>query len=241
MENEIITTRINSDILLAEYKNGIRFGTDALLLSHFCGKGRRGCDLGSGSGVISFLLLSLRKTEKMTGVELTGEYASLSVLNAEKNGFAKSYDCVNCDVLDIKEHIKAGSMDFAVTNPPYLPSDAGRINDDRLKFSAFHETTSDINGFVSAASYALKYGGSFYCVYRPEYIAKLIYAMESNLISLKRLRYVFPSEGKEPCLVLAEGKKNGKSGTKTEPPLYIYTDGTHKQYTSEMENIYNTF
>ena len=241
MENDVITTRINSDILLSEYKKGIRFGTDALLLSHFCGKGKRGCDLGSGSGVVSLLLLSLGKAQKMTGIELAEEYASLSRLNAENNGFADTFECIGCDVKDIKEHVEAGSMDIVVTNPPYLPSSSGKKNEDRLKYTAFHETTSTIDEFVASAGYILKYGGSFFCVYRPEYISKLICAMEANSISLKRLRYVSPSVGKPPCLVLVEGKKNGRPGAKTEPTLYLYSDASHTRFTDETEEIYRSF
>ena len=241
MENEIITTRINSDILLSEYKNGIRFGTDALLLADFCGKGEKGCDLGSGSGDVSLLLLSLGKAKKMTGVELTEEYTTLSELNGGNNGFSGTFECVNCDVKDIRNHIKAGSMDFVVTNPPYLPLTSGRKNCDRLKFTAFHETTAAIDDFLASSGYILKYGGSFYCVYRPEYIAKLIFAMESNSIKLKRMRFVYPSLGMPPCLVLVEGKKNGKDGAKIEPPLYLYSDSEHTTYTEETEKIYRGF
>lgn len=235
----IVTTRINSGILLDEIKGGVRFGTDALLLSHFCGGRGKGCDLGSGSGVLSFLLLTGGKAAHMTGVELIREYAEISVSNAEKNGFSGLYECLNCGVESAAGKLKAGSMDFVVTNPPYLKAGSGKTNINPLKYTAFHETTADIYKFCGCAGYILKSGGKFYCVYRPEYIAKLIAAMDRNGIKLKRLRYVCPSEGKPPCLILAEGKKDGSDGVKTEPPLYIYADGTHTKYSAETDGIYN--
>ncbi|MDD4124521.1 MAG: methyltransferase [Eubacteriales bacterium] len=237
----IVTTRINTGILLDEFRGGIRFGTDTLLLSHFCGRGKNGCDLGSGSGVLSFLLLTSGRASHMTGVELIKEYAELSVSNARKNGFSEKYVCINRGVEDAAGTIKAGSMDFAVSNPPYLK--AARVNDRKntnpLKYAAYHETTADIDKFCSFAGYILKSGGRFYCVYRPEYLAKLVSAMDRHRIKLKKLRFVYPSEGKPPCLILTEGKKDGNDGVTTLPPLYIYADGTHTKYSAETDGIYN--
>ncbi len=237
----VVTTKINSGITLDEYKGGMRFGTDTLLLAHFCGKnrGKAGCDLGSGNGALSLLLLANSKAARMTGVELIREYAELSVVNAEKNGFADKFVCVNRGVEDVTGIIGAGSMDFVATNPPYLKSACGKINTNPLKYAAFHETTADIDKFCACAGYILKSGGRFYCVYRPEYIAKLIAAMDRNGIKLKKLRYVYPSAGKPPCLILTEGKKGGSDGTVNVPPLYIYADGSHTKYSAETDGIYD--
>ncbi len=225
--------------MLDELKGGIRFGTDTLLLSHFCGKGKNGGDLGSGSGVLSFLLLATGKAGHMTGVELIKEYAELSVSNAEKNGLTGKFECHNCGVEEVSGKIPAGSMDFVVTNPPYLKNACGRQNRNPLKFAAFHETTAGIDGFCALASHILKSGGKFYCIYRPEYLAKLIYAMETNRIKPKKLRFVHPSEGKSPSLVLVEGKKDGNDSLVILDPLYIYADGSHAKYSPETEGIYN--
>ena len=54
-------TRINAHLTLREYRGGIRYGTDALLLASFFRGGRRArcADLGTGCGVIPLLLLIL--------------------------------------------------------------------------------------------------------------------------------------------------------------------------------------
>lgn len=236
---ETIQNRINSDLVIDEYKNGIRFGSDALLLSHFCTKGGKGCDLGCGSGVISLLLLKNGKAKHMTGVEKQKEYYDISLSNAEKNNFSDKFACINADVCDIKSKLASGSMDFVVTNPPYLKSDCGYKNSSVLKYNAFHETTADIDKFLACAGYILKSGGKLFVVYRPEHIGRLIFAMENNSIKLKRLRFVCPSEGKSPCLILAEGRKDGGDGCVIEANLNVYRDGTHSAYSKETEEIYN--
>lgn len=66
------TTVINSRLRLSEYTEGIRFGTDALLLAAFVsGSARKRCvDLGTGSGVIPLLLLSAGKCGRACGIEI---------------------------------------------------------------------------------------------------------------------------------------------------------------------------
>lgn len=235
---EKITTKVNKNIILSEYKNGIRFGTDALLLCHFSGRHNKGVELGSGSGIISFLLLSSGKLKTATGIELSPEYAALSVENAVQNGFDDRFECINCDVNHIKGRYTAGNADCVFSNPPYLSRETGKKNQNALKFIAFHETTADINAFLAAAGYCLKSGGKFYCVYRPEYLSKLFCAMHGVGITPKRLRFVFPSPGKPPSLVLTEGKKHAKDGLIILPPLHIYGDGSHTCFSDEMNDIY---
>jgi len=238
---ETINTTINLGLSVSELKGGFRFGTDSLLLAYFTKKGVYGCDIGSGCGVVSLLLLESGRAKKMLGVEKVKEYADISVLNAEKNGFAKSFRCVVSDVKDAAKTIKGGECDFAVMNPPYHKAFSGKKSGDALKSAAFHEQTGDIFDFCACAGHALKYGGRFFSVYRPEYTAKLILAMERAGIKPKRLRFVSPSPGKAPSLVLAEGKKGGSDGMKVEPNLYIYADITHKSQSAEMEKIYYEF
>ncbi|MEG2117794.1 MAG: methyltransferase domain-containing protein [Clostridia bacterium] len=238
---EQISTQVNSKLLLTEYKNGIRFGTDALLLADFIGKHKRAVELGSGSGIISLLLLSAKKCEHITGIEIIPEYFELSLKNAAINGFENNFCCKNADVNDIKTILPAESVDCVFTNPPYLKKNNGKENADLLKFTAFHETTADIAAFLRAAAYLLKSGGKFYAIYRPEYLAKLITAMNCVGISPKRMRLVYPSEKLSPCLVLIEGKKHAHDGMKIEKPFFIYKNSEHKFFSDDIERIYRLF
>ena len=61
MESERLETEINGGLVLSEYRSGIRFGTDALLLASFARERvKRGvcADFGTGSGVLPLLLLA---------------------------------------------------------------------------------------------------------------------------------------------------------------------------------------
>ena len=56
---------VNDNLNLIQDTEGLTFGTDALLLAgYISGKYKSGCELGSGSGIISMLLLTREKLAK---------------------------------------------------------------------------------------------------------------------------------------------------------------------------------
>lgn len=238
---DTVITAVNSGLIIEELKKGIRFGTDALLLADFVQPFKNAAELGSGSGIISLLLLSAYKDGRITGIEFNGEAAAISLKNAANNDMKDRFTCITDDVLNVSSYFKSGEFDCVFTNPPYLKNDCGLKNSDENKFSAFHETTAGIDDFVSAASYLLKYGGRFFAVYRPEYLSKLFRAMEKYDIRPKKLRIVYPSYKKPPCLILVEGKKAGRDGLITELPFFIYNDSAHTAFSSKMTDVYTKF
>ena len=68
---------INEYISLIQKKNGLTFTTDAYLLAAFVsGHNERCADLGSGTGVVSFLCAQKNKAGTVYAVELQEEFAS---------------------------------------------------------------------------------------------------------------------------------------------------------------------
>lgn len=237
-------TKINADIKLKEPKGGIRFGTDALLLADFardgCKKGR-GIDLGTGSGVIPLLMLASGCKCDFTGLELQKEYADIARQNSAENGFSDRFNVICGNAENYKDIFESGRADFVITNPPYMRSDCGKSNESLPLAIARREISGGISLFCEAAAWALKSGGSFFAVYRPDRLANLICSMKNNGIEPKRLRAVFPSYDKKPSLVLIEGRKDGGEGLIYENNLYIYTDYAHTVQTDEMQSIYRRF
>lgn len=209
---ETKTTEINCGIMLTEYTDGLLFGTDALLLSHFVkgGKHKKGVDIGAGSGPISLILLAEDKAAYMTGVEIQPEYALLSEMNANQNGFASRYKAVCGDANNIKELLNAETADFVVSNPPFMKAAAGKHNLSLSKSIARHEEYLPPNSLCAAAAYLLKYGGSFYVVYRPERLCTLISELKNHALEPKRI--CFAGTNGKVALVLVEAKKGGAEG-----------------------------
>ncbi len=241
---EAITTKINGKLRITEPTGGIRFGTDALLLADFAfASVRKGLciDFGTGSGVIPLLILSAGSISNFIGLELQQEHARIAAENSKINGFENRFSIINGSAEDFKLHFQSGSADNIVTNPPYMSADCGKSNESPALAIARREISGGIELFCKAACWALKSGGNFFAVYRPDRLTTLLCAMRNNRIEPKRIRMVCPSVGKKPSLVLIEGKKDGKEGLVFEPNLYIYTDSTHKTETQEIIDIYSRF
>ena len=78
----------------------------------------------------------------------------------------------------------------------------------------------------------LKNGGVVSIVHRPDRLIDIFSVMRENNIEPKRLRFIYPKEGRECNMILVEGSKNGKTGLKILSPLITHnSDGS---YTKEV-------
>ena len=226
---------VNDNLKLIQKTDGLTFGTDALLLaSYVTGKFGSACELGGGSGIISLLLLTREKVGSAVALEVQEEYAELINRNAELNSLSDRLRGIHADVREYSSDIEYG---LVYTNPPYMKSDSGRANALSKKNIARHEVMGGIGDFCLAAKRLLKFGGSFYAVYRPDRLTDLIAAMRESSIEPKRITAVHADELSEPSMVLIEGKLGGKSGLQFTKPLLIYKDKEHSVYSEDMDYI----
>jgi len=226
---------VNDDLSLIQKTDGLTFGTDALLLAGYAtGKGLIGAELGGGSGIISMLMLSRGKLSHATSIEIQEEYATLTEKNAKLNGLSERLRSV-CS--DIREYKCEKQFDTVYSNPPYMTVTSGKANSLSKKNIARHEVFGTIYDFASVAAKILKFGGTFLTVYRPDRLVDLIAVMRENSLEPKRMTYVHADGNMEPSMVLTEAKRGGKCGLYLTPPLIIYKDSTHTEYTSDMNYI----
>lgn len=226
---------VNDKLKLIQKPEGLTFGTDALLLAGYVsGKNPVGLELGAGSGIISFLLLTRGKVNEATALEVQEDYARLTERNAELNGLSERLRTLNIDLRDFE---RAESFDIVYTNPPYMTVGSGLANAFSGKNLARHEVMGDIRDFCRCASSSLKYGGKFAVVYRPDRLTDLLSAMAENRLEAKRMTFVHADTDTEPSMVLIEAKKGGKCGLKVTAPLVIYADREHKKYSADMDYI----
>jgi len=226
---------VNDNLKLIQKTDGLTFGTDALLLaSYIVGKFSSGCELGGGSGIISLLLLSRGKAESIKSLEVQEEYSELINRNAELNSLSDRLCGINTD---IRDYSPEKEFDIVFTNPPYMKTDSGRANELSKKNIARHEVMGGIEDFCAAAKRFLKFGGSFYAVYRPDRAVDLISAMRKHSLEPKRLTMVHADTESEPSMLLVEAKLGGKSGVLITKPLIIYKDKEHRVYSEDMDYI----
>ena len=232
---------VNENITLIQKKNGLTFGTDALLLAAFArgGKQQSAVDLGAGTGIVSFLTAARGKFAKVYAVEAQPDFCDLIGRNIAANRMEERVFCVARDLRRLTAADLGGECDAVLTNPPYMRAGSGMTNAHSAKAIARHEILGDIGDFCAAAGRCLKYGGIFYAVYRPERTAELFRAMQAADIEPKRLLAVCPDAESAPSLILVEGKKGAAPGMIFEKPLFLYADAAHTVYTDETQFIYD--
>ena len=237
-ENERINI-VNDDLRLIENKDSLTFGTDAYLLSAFIQgkKNARGVELGTGSGIVSLLALNRKKCDEVYGIEVQDAIADIAERNGKLNFPGNNFKVINKDLRQVTTKDTEGEVDIVFSNPPYMKSSSGKLNENQCKTISRHEMFGDINDFCACAKRLLKFGGSFYVVYRPDRLADLIFALKSNNLEPKRLVLVYPNSNTSPSILLIQAKLGAKSGLTVDKPIYIYKDGT-SEYTDQFNKIY---
>lgn len=215
-----------------------RFGTDAILLSHFampCG-GDTVCELGTGCGAIALRLAAGGNPGAVHGVDIQPGAIALAQAGAERfSGPVKPTFAVG-DWGDPRAIAPAGSFRRVVCNPPYFPPDSGGVNPDPAVRTARHEQADTLDSLCAAAAWLLPSGGRFFLCHRPERLPAVLAALTAHRLEPKRLQPVQKRGDTAPWLFLLEARKDGKPGLSWLPPLVLYNeDGT---FTDAYRDIY---
>lgn len=239
---------INERLRLIQRKNGLVFGTDAYMLSAYVKGSPRAvaCELGSGTGVASLLLLTKGKAASVYAYEVQHVFAELTERNAALNGLEARLRVLEKDVRLAAPSNIGGECDIVISNPPYMKTSSGKRNDRDEKYIARHEVCGSIYDFTSAAKRLLKFGGSFYCVYRPDRLVDLIEAMRESSLEPKLMTFIHSDRESEPSMVLIEARKGGRPSLKITEPLLIYDNTADieapatRKMSSAAQTVYDT-
>lgn len=218
--------------------DGFCFGMDAVLLANYAAenikKGTSVADFGSGTGIISILLAAKTEAFKIYGIEIQKEVADMSKESVSLNGLEDRVEIINVDIKNIKNTLKQDSLNYVVSNPPYMNS--GLKNRDEAKLISRHEIKCNFKDIASAAAYSLKTAGKFYLIHRSERLAEILAELRSKNLEPKRIRFIYPYKDKESNLFLLEAIKGARCAMKVERPLIVYEDVN--KYTKEIHEIY---
>lgn len=229
---------VNEHLRLTQRSTGLTFGTDALLLAAYITRAEnsRAVELGGGTGIVSLLLATRRKVAHVECVELQEPYARLAARNAEENGLTDLVKVTHADIRDHGAYGTGGDLDLVFTNPPYMKNEGGECLSEEKQI-ARHEVHGDITDFTRAAAKKLRWGGRFFCVYRPDRLTDLLTAMRESGIEPKRMTFVHATPALPPSMVLVEGKRGGKSGLRLTRPLMIGADLAQRAESKDMTYI----
>ena len=202
--------------------------TDSFALGYFAApkSGSRVCDLGCGTGLLGALLMARNAGLTLHNVELQERALALAGCTFAENGWQAEFALG--DLRDAAVLPAAGTMDYAVSNPPYCRAGSGASAPEPSRQSAREESNCTIADVCTAAARVLRWGGSFAVVYRPERLVDLLVSLRAHGMEPKRLRFVQTKD--VPSLVLVEGRRGGKPGLTVEPPLIIGSGEWEKVY-----------
>lgn len=237
---------VNEQLRLIQKTKGLTFGTDAFLLAAYIrnAPSAAAVELGGGTGIISLLLAARKKVGKITAVEIQPQYAELIERNVTLNGFHETVSVCCADVRAISSADVGYEADLVFSNPPYMKCNTGKRNEADEKYIARHEVCGNIADFCSAAGKLLRYGGRFACVWRPDRLSELFYALRDAKLEPKRMTFVHADANAEPCMVLVEAVKGGAPSMRISAPLLLYeplAEGqASRRLTPSAQQIYDT-
>ena len=233
---EVINYLLGYDNMkIIQNTNMFSFSLDSVLLANFVSLNKNitnVLDIGCGNAPIP-LILSTKTSASITGVEIQSDVYDMAKRSVSINNLDDRINIVNDDINNYVNNIESDTFDVITCNPPFFKVNPGsNFNESEYKVIARHEVKLDLNQLFKISRKLLKNGGVVSIVHRPDRLIDIISVMRENNIEPKRLRFIYPKEGRECNMILIEGSKNGNSGLKILPPLITHNfDGS---YTKEV-------
>lgn len=195
--------------------------TDSMVLSHFAKLTSKAhvLDLGSGCGTLGLLLCSQREDCRITGIEIDPAAHQAALENIRRNQLDHRMESVCADLCQVPSLFQPGSFSCCISNPPYFS--AGPAS--HTTPLARREDFCPLQELMHSAAWALKYGGDFFLVHRPERLAEIIAVSASEKLEAKRLCLVRHSPDKPFSMILLQLRKGGKPGLTLEEAC-LFTD-----------------
>ena len=182
--------------------------TDSMVLADFVRPSPTTLDLGSGCGTLGTLLCANHPNCHVTGMELDPIAHNAALDNIRRNGLEARMDSICADLRSVNQRLEAGSFQCCVSNPPYFSGGAAS----KATPLARRDDCCQSSDLFRAAAWALRWGGDFYLVHKPEMLAQLCACASANQLEPKRLRLIRHQQDGPVSLILLQCRKGGKTG-----------------------------
>ena len=216
-------------------EGGFPLSTDSIALSGFVKlpKSASVLDLGSGCGSLGLLLCAGYADCSVTGIELEENAHRAALENIRRNGLDSRLTSICADLRQVHTWVKPGSFHCCVSNPPYFS--AGPQS--KSLSAARREDTCTTEDLFGAASWALKYGGDFFLVHRPERLAQLCSCAATHKLEPKRLCLLRHRAGAPVSLILLQCRKGGNPGLIWEEESLFDCNGQPTPYYRKLYHL----
>ena len=227
--------KLNNGFTLTLCVGAFPLSTDSMALAGFVKLPRNAkvLDLGSGCGTLGLLLCAKDQNCCVTGVEIDQSAHNAALHNAERNNIANRLNSICQDVCHIPCFIKPGSYHICLSNPPYF-TDGPKSKTVPV---ARREDLLPLDGLFSGAAWALRYGGDFYLVHRPERLAELFVTAAKYNLEPKVLQQLHHHIGGPVSLVLIKFRKGAKPGLQWQTQYLFDKKGEPTAYYKEIYHL----
>ncbi len=214
---------------------GFPFSTDSVALSGFVKlpKNARVLDLGSGCGTLGMLLCAADPGCTVTGVEISRDAHETALRNASSNGIRHRLDSICADLTTLSSFLSPGQFHCCVSNPPYFSTGPHS----KTTPLARHDDICSTAELFRSAAWALKYGGDFFLVHKPEKLSELFAAGQEVSMEPKRICLLRHRDDSPVSLVLLQFRKGAKPGLKWEDGVLFHRDGTPTRYYKQLYHL----
>lgn len=227
--------QLHNGFTLSLCEGAFPLSTDSIALAGFVKlpKNAKVLDLGSGCGTLGLLLCAQYADCSVTGIELT-ENAHLTALqNAQQNNIADRLTSICRDLRTIPSFLSPGSYQVCISNPPYY---TGGYKSDTLPL-ARHTDACSLEDLFKSAAWALKFGGDFFLVHKPEQLGAICHHAIANKLEPKRLLFLRHREDSPISLVFLQCRKGAKPGLAIEENALHHADGSPTEYYKKLYHI----
>jgi tRNA1Val (adenine37-N6)-methyltransferase len=217
-------------LICYQYQKGYRFSIDSVLIAHFVEvkQNDRILDLGTGSGIISMILMYRfrDRVREVVGIEVQPTLYELSMKNFQANGLEQIGRIIQGDIKKIAKLIKPESFDKIVCNPPFYEPASGRTSKNPEALIARHQVLATLEDFLKASAFAVKNGGTVFFVYPADQVCDFIFFANKLRLQVKKIQFIYsyPHKTATARLVLIQCLKNGGVGAEILPPFYVYCE-----------------
>lgn len=210
-------------VRLLQPARGYRAAIDPVLLAAAAAPptGARVLDLGCGAGAALFCLLARRPDLSAVGLELQDGLAELARENARRNDCAARAEIVTGDAAGRPPPLPAGSVDWVVSNPPYLESAAATPPADGGRRLANQEAGLDLAGWLGRALFFLRPRGSLTLIHRADRLPALLAGFEGRAGGL-RILPLWPRAGQPARRVILQATKGSRAPAGLLPGLVLH-------------------
>ena len=216
--------QLSSGLTLDIPAGAFPLSTDSMVLADFVRlpKNKQILDLGSGCGTLGLLLCAKDPDCCITGIELHSHSHEAAEENIRRNNLLCRMKSICADLRQIPDLLKPGIFSVCVSNPPYFSGGPASLNNPNAR----RDDCCTSEDLFRSAAWALRYGGDFFLVHRPEKLAELCACGSRHQLELKRLRLVHHKPSGDVSLILMQFRKGGKCGHSWEKIHLFEEDGT---------------